>query len=72
MGTESLAKDDRQEREVPQLRPKETALSGPAKGAIGMVPVVKLAKTLFTFQSWSYQSGARVSKTWAVNEIRDC
>lgn len=35
VGTETLAKNDRQEREVPQTRPKETALSGPAKGAVG-------------------------------------
>lgn len=35
MATETLAKDDRQEREVPQMRSKETELSGPAKGVVG-------------------------------------
>jgi hypothetical protein len=35
MGKETIAKDHGQKREVPQSRPKETASSGPAKGATG-------------------------------------
>lgn len=53
MGTETLAKEHGQKREVPQPRPKKIAHSGPAKGATGHGSNAKLAMALFTFQSWS-------------------